>query len=103
MKDPSLIENDPELRRKVDKLRRQGLLYQRKEEDRQRNDRRLAYYDDRVNLNKRFGAICIEPLKSIRNLVKLMFPDYLPLVYWNPGSVYLKQIGVLTFDTIDLK
>ena len=45
-KDPSLIDNDPELRREVDKLRRQALLYQHKDEDRRRNDRRLAYYDD---------------------------------------------------------
>ena len=45
-KDPSLIDNDPELKREVDKLRRQALLYQRKDEDRWRNDRRLAYYDD---------------------------------------------------------
>ena len=50
MKDPSLIDNDPELRREVDKLSRHGLFYQRKEEDWQRNDRRLAYYDDRVYL-----------------------------------------------------
>ena len=46
LKDPSLIDNDPELRGEVDKLRRQGLLYQRKDEDRRWNDRRLAYYDD---------------------------------------------------------
>ena len=46
MKDPSLIDNDPKLRQEVDKLRRQGLLYQCKDEDRWRNDRRLAYYDD---------------------------------------------------------
>ena len=45
-KDPTLIDNDPELRREVDKLRRQGLLYQRKDEDWRWNDRRLAYYDD---------------------------------------------------------
>ena len=46
LKDPYLIDNDPELRQEVDKLRRQGLLHQRKDEDRRRNDRRLAYYDD---------------------------------------------------------
>ena len=46
LKNPHLIDNDLELRQEVDKLRRQGLLHQRKNEDRQRNDRRLAYYDD---------------------------------------------------------
>ena len=57
LKDPSLIDNDPELKQEVDKLRGQGLLYQRKEEDRRRNDRRLAYYDDLVYLNGRVGVI----------------------------------------------
>ena len=46
LKDPYLIDNDLELRREVDKLRRQGLLHQRKDEDQWRNDGRLAYYDD---------------------------------------------------------
>ena len=46
LKNPYLIDSDLKLRRKVDKLRRQGLLHQRKDEDRRRNDRRLAYYED---------------------------------------------------------
>ena len=46
LKDPYLIDKDPELRREVDKLRRHGLLHQRKDEDRRRNDWRLANYDD---------------------------------------------------------
>ena len=39
MKNPYLIDNDLELRREVDKLRRQGLFYQCKDEDWRQNDR----------------------------------------------------------------
>ena len=46
IRNPYFIDSDPKLRREVDNLRRQGLLNIRKDEDRQQNDRRMAYYDD---------------------------------------------------------
>ena len=45
LQNPYLIDNDPELRREVDKLRRQEIFNQRQEENRRRNDRRIAYLD----------------------------------------------------------
>ena len=46
MWNPYLIDSDPELRREVDKLRRQELLNTRKDKDRRRNNKRMAYFDD---------------------------------------------------------
>ena len=46
MKNLYPIDSDLELKREVDKLRRQGLLHQRKDEDRRRNNKQMTYYDN---------------------------------------------------------
>ena len=46
MRNPYLVDSDPELRREVDNLRRQGLFNIRKDEDWRQNYRRMAYYDE---------------------------------------------------------
>ena len=46
VRNPYLIDNDPELRAEASKLRMKQVIDTRRDEDRQRNDRRMAYYEN---------------------------------------------------------
>ena len=46
MRNPYLIDSDPELLTEVDKLQRQEILNTRRDEDRRLNDRQMVYFDD---------------------------------------------------------